>query len=415
MLLFDDALLPNGPPPSGARAVPLSECLAGDDDMAPVAQDPDAPCMVHYTSGSTGRPKGIVLSSYGILTRTAMGIANQHLGPADRFLVPTTISDASSVAAVLSGIASGGTKLVVSVAAEGVGGLLRLAAREGVTVLSSTAALLRTLRGLALLPAALARVRLLRFGGVGVTADDVAAWRARLPAGCEISHAYGSSEALLVSEWRVPPDLPAEPRPVGVGRMLPGADHALLDADGTAVADGEAGQMVLRGRHIALGEWQAGRLVPGRMADDPDLPGMRVFPTGDLLRCDAGGVMHFAGRADRQVKVNGVRVELAEIEAVLRAEPGVRDAAVIQQADGTLHGFVAAPPDAGMPDAGMPDAELPDAELQERLLARLRTSLPSAMRPPRLTRLDALPLLPSGKHDTQAMRARAGSPSSVQS
>ena len=392
-VLFDDALLPAGPPPSRARAIALSDCLAGDDDMAPVISDPDAPCMVHFTSGSTGRPKGIVLSSYGILTRTAVTIANQQLRPEDRFLVSTAISDAWSVAAVLSAIASGGTKLVVSVGTEGVGGLVRLAAREGVTVLSSTAALLRAMRGLDLLPAALATVRLLRFGGVGVTADDVADWRGRLPVHCEIGHAYASTEALMISEWRVPPDLPAEPRPVGVGRMVAGAEYALLDADGDPVPDGAAGQMVLRGRHIALGEWQAGRLVPGRMQRDPNMPGMRVFPTGDLLRFDDDGILHFAGRADRQVKVNGVRVELAEIGAVLRAEPGLRDAAVIQAVDGTLHGFVAAPE---------------DDTLLARLQARLRANLPPAMRPRRITRLDTLPLLPSGKHDGQALRALAG-------
>jgi len=392
VVLFDDVLLPDGPPASAAKAIALSACLAGDGDMAPVAGNPDAPCMVFFTSGSTGRPKGIVLSSYSLLMWAAFFISNKQLGPTDRYLVPSTISTAGSVASVLAGVASGGTKLVVSVATEGVGGMMRLAANAGVTVLTSTAALLRTSRGLGLLPAALAQVRLVRFSGAGVTADEVATWRTLLPAGCEISHSYGSSEATMIAEWRVPPSLLAEPRPVGVGRIVPGIDYALLDAEGNPVSAGLVGQLHLRGRHIALGEWQTGRLVPGRMQPDAVQPGIRMFSTGDLLSLDSDDVLHFAGRGDRQISVNGVRVDLLEIEAVMLAESGVRDCAVIQAADSTLHAFV---------------ASCEDATLQQRLRARLSAILPSPMRPRRIIRLDALPLLSSGKHDVHALRILA--------
>ena len=393
-LLFDETLAETLPWPAGARALALADCLAGDGEVAPEPHDPDAPCMVHYTSGSTGRPKGVVLSSHAILWRAAVGIERQFLGPADRVLVPTSISDASSVAVVVATLIAGGTKLVVSLDREGVGGLVRLAGREKVTVLSSTAAVLRAARQLSGMAAAVERLRYLRVGGTGLPADELAAWRAMAPPGCAISHAYASTEALLVTEWVLPQGVAAAGGMVPVGPVVPGVEHALLDEDDRPVPDGQVGAMVVRGRQVALGEWQGGRVVPGRMVPDPTAPGRRVFRTGDLLRRDADGVLHFAGRADRQVKVNGVRVEPAETEMVLRAEPGVTDAAVVQAADGVLHGFVAAP---GM---GWDD-------LRPCLLARLRAALPPAMRPGRLHVLPALPLLPSAKHDLAALRQMA--------
>lgn len=393
-VLFDDALAGQVPWPAGAAAIVLSECLAGDGDIAARPHDPDAPSMIHYTSGSTGRPKGIVLSSFTVMARAAMMMERQDMTAADRYLIPTTISDGSCVAAHIAGVLCGGTQLVVSFAAEGPGGVVRLAAREGATILAGPTAMLRSLRSLAAMPQAVARLRLLRIGGSGLPADDLAAWRALLPAGCGISHSYASTEALVVSDWSLPIERIAEGGTLSVGRMLPGVEYALLDEHDRPVPEGDAGHMVLRGRQLALGELQAGRVVPGRMVRDPALPGARVFRTGDLLRRGGDGLLYFEGRADRQMKVNGVRLEPAEIEAVLRAEPGVRDAAVVQLADGALHGFVAAP-------------ELAWPDLQARLQARLRAGLPAAMRPRRLHGLPALPLLPSAKHDLPALRRLA--------
>lgn len=393
-VLFDDGLALQVPWPAGAVAIPLSDCLAGDGDVAAWLHDPDAPCMIHYTSGSTGRPKGIVLSSFTVMARAAMMMERQDMTAADRYLIPTTISDGSCVAAHIAGVLCGGTQLVVSFAAEGPGGVVRLAAREGATILAGPTAMLRSLRSLAAVPQAVALLRLLRIGGSGLPADDLAAWRALLPAGCGISHSYASTEALVVSDWSLPIERVAAGATVSVGRMLPGVEYALLDEQDRLVADGEAGQMVLRGRQLALGELQGGQVVPGRMVPDPLLPGARVFRTGDVLRRDADGMLYFAGRADRQVKVNGVRVEPAEIEAVLRAEEGVRDAAVVQLDDGALHGFVAVP-------------ERDWAEVQPLLIARLRTGVPAAMRPRRLHVLPVLPLLPSAKHDLAALQLLA--------
>ena len=100
---------------------------------------------------------------------------------------------------------------------------------------------------------------------------------------------------------------------------------------------------------------------------DPSHPKLRIFRTGDIMRLGPNGMLCFVGRADRQVNIHGVRIEPTEIEAVLRAEPAVADAAVVTDASGRLHAFVAS-------TAAAP-------ALRQALIARLRTSLPPAMRP----------------------------------
>jgi acyl-coenzyme A synthetase/AMP-(fatty) acid ligase len=197
---------------------------------------------------------------------------------------------------------------------------------------------------------------------------------------------------------------------------LPGQDYLLEDgAGGDAGADG-TGELVLRGRGIAVGEWRDGRCVPGRMPADPACPGWRVFRTGDLVRLGDDGLLRFVGRADQQIKINGVRIEPAEIEAVLRRVPGVTDAAVIARGgDGRpmLLAYVAI---AGGAPGSVPGAapgtaagtapgtaavaggcELP--VMRAVLLARLRAELPAVMQPAHLMLMDALPRLAGGKLD----------------
>jgi acyl-coenzyme A synthetase/AMP-(fatty) acid ligase len=168
-----------------------------------------------------------------------------------------------------------------------------------------------------------------------------------------------------------------------------------VDPDGNPVPDGTPGELVLSDRRIALGEWHAGTIVPGRMQPDPQAPSRRIFRTGDVMRLAPDGMLSFVGRADRQINVNGVRIEPGEIEAVLRAHPGVLSAAVVADAAGQPAAFVAAPGTADAP------------ALRAALAARARAALPAAMRPAAITVLPALPMMPSGKIDLVALRRKA--------
>ena len=136
--------------------------------------------------------------------------------------------------------------------------------------------------------------------------------------------------------------------------------------------------------------------MPGRLIPDPNEPDLRVYFTGDLARQTAAGVYVIVGRKDRQLKINGQRVEPIEIEGAIREMPGVLDVAVLPRTIGettSLLGFVVAQPDA------RPD-------FIKGLRDMLRSRLPGYMIPARITLLDALPLLPGGKVDGMALLAR---------
>jgi acyl-coenzyme A synthetase/AMP-(fatty) acid ligase len=143
--------------------------------------------------------------------------------------------------------------------------------------------------------------------------------------------------------------------------------------------------------------------VPGRMLPVPNRPGWRCFHTGDVLQVQPDGLLRLLGRVDRQVRINGVRIEPAEIEAVLRTEPRVTDAAVVAVPGSgtgsvTLHGFVAS-------------REPDHAALVAALRGRLAASLPMTLRPSQLMVLPQLPSLPVGKTDVNALARLAASPS----
>jgi acyl-CoA synthetase (AMP-forming)/AMP-acid ligase II len=248
-------------------------------------------------------------------------------------------------------------------------------------------------------PAAFAAMRSVRIGAAGLPRADLVALRRSLPPDCAVWHTYASTEALFVANWQIPPDDSGPEATVAVGMLEPDHDYALLDENDRPVAPGEPGELILRSRYLALGEWRRGCVVPGRMLPVPNRPGWRCFRTGDLLQVQPDGMLRLLGH-DRQVKINGVRIEPAEIEAVLRTEPGVTDATVVAvpgPGSVTLHGFVAS-------------LEPDHAALVAALRSRLAASLPMTLRPSKLTVLPQLPSLPIGKTDVNALARLAASP-----
>ncbi len=382
--------------PDGTAHLTLKAALNGADQadwMPPATLDPDAPALVHYTSGSTGRPKGIVISTRAALRRALVYFDAWHMTGADRFLGTTQPSTNSGFCSSLAALCGGARLLVHSLGDEGVGTLFTLAREEGLTLLDAGPSVVRLLFSLDGATAAFARLRVLRSSGETILHADIANWRTILPADCHIAHAYASTEAMFGAHWFVPPAYTsAEPR-LPAGFPLADQDYALIDATGRTVPPGQPGELVLRSRHIACGEWRDGRCIPGRVRPDPSRPGWRILRTGDLLRLGADGMLRFVSRADRQIKIHGVRVEPAEVESVLRGTPGVADAAVVPRqrgAEPVLVAYVAA------------EARRHGA-LHKLLRDRLRAELPASMRPAQIILLDRMPYLPGGKVNLLAL------------
>ena len=362
------------------------------------AWDPDAVMAVHFTSGSTGRPKGIALSGRSVLYRSLHTVHTLKLGCYDRVIANSLPTTSAGLALLLGALIAGARVVLAHFGREGASGFLAMMRAEAVNCLIIPPPLMRVLAGLARARESFAGLRLVRTGAALLPSADVAAWRAILPAGCPIIHGYASTEALVLAVGPVADAIPADQPIAASGVLQPGYDHAVVDEDLASVGPGAAGELIVRSRYHASGEWRDGRLVPGAMAPAVGQPDMRVFRTGDVVRITQDGVLRVLGRTDRQIKINGVRLELSEIEALLKAQPGVTDAAVLPigtAAGPRLIGFVEAP--------GADTATLVPA-LRLAVAARL----PGAARLSDLHVLDRFPLLPVGKIDAQALLAWVG-------
>ncbi len=397
------ALLPSG---AGVAALPrrvrpiVMDEPAGQDAAAHVRLDvpgPDEPALTIYTSGSTGRPKGIVRSHRQVAYLGWKKVHRFHLNPADRVLAPYTLTTGGGIVGFMMTLMAGACFYPVNVASSGARAVLTLARQERITLLTGTPSLLRVLFGLNGASAAFAQLRALYTTGETLLRADIDAWRRVLPDGCKVAYVYGMSEAAPLAEWFLPRELPGDQARLPIG--YPNADHeyAISNEQGQPVPVGEAGELWVRSRLLSLGEWEAGRCVPGRLLADPADPALSVLRTGDVVRLRPDGLVDFIGRTDTQVKIRGNRVEPAEVEAVLRRSTEVADVAVLARRTSEETVLVAFVVRARGGD---------EATLREGLMQLLRAALPPYMHPSRIVFIDRLPRTRNGKLDAEALLAR---------
>jgi acyl-CoA synthetase (AMP-forming)/AMP-acid ligase II len=194
----------------------------------------------------------------------------------------------------------------------------------------------------------------------------------------------------------LPPE-EVERRPGSVGIAIPGTEVWIEDEQGNRLGPGEVGELVVRGRHVMRGYWEAPEATAQRFRPGP-LPGERVCYTGDLFRMDADGFLYFVGRKDDIIKSRGEKVAPKEVENVIYELPGVVAVAVV-----------------GVPDPILGQAikafvVTKNADLTEmQVLAHCRSRLEDFMVPRYVEFRDELPVNTSGKiarrELTQALNA----------
>ncbi|HEX7240350.1 MAG TPA: amino acid adenylation domain-containing protein, partial [Longimicrobiaceae bacterium] len=395
---------------SGARVVVAQEhllgrlpefdgevVLVGEGDTAEDAPElpavPDSLAYVIYTSGSTGTPKGVAVPHRGVV-RLVRGTDYVQLGPGDRVAqLSNSAFDAATFevwGALLNGAALVGAERDTVLSPERFAAWLR---EERITTAFLTTALFNQVARQ--VPDGFGTLEHLLFGGEAV---DPAAVRACLEAGPprRLLHVYGPTEGTTFSSWQRVERVPAGAATVPIGRGIASTTLHVLDRRMEPVPAGIPGELYVGGAGVARGyvgrpEPTAERFVPDAFGE----PGARMYRTGDRVRWSARGEVEFLGRLDAQVKIRGFRIEPGEVEAVLHAHPGVREAAVTVREDAPgerrLVGYVV-PREPGAVET---------AELRRWLAQRL----PEHLVPGALVALEALPLTPNGKLDRRALPA----------
>jgi amino acid adenylation domain-containing protein len=371
----------------GAGEVVLVEALPAGDGAgfrAPV-MSPDELAYVIYTSGSTGRPKGVGVSHRAIVNLVCDVGRAPGLAPGDGFLSLTSVSFDIAALEIFGPLVTGGTVVAVPQRAVQAAGVVRRAIEDGlVSVVQATPSVLAML--VPKLPAD--SLRWVISGGEPL---PVGLARRILGVAGELWNMYGPTETTVWScRFRVPPDVEA----MSIGRPMANTAAHVLGEGMAPVPVGVAGELCLGGVGVARGYWGRAGLTAERFVPDPfGPPGGRLYRTGDLVRWRADGTLDYLGRADDQVKVRGVRVELGEIEAVLSEHPDVIRAVVaVRDAPGgpCLVAYVRWAGEAGSA-----------AELRRFL----REVLPEEMVPAAFVVVEDFPVAPGGKLDRAALPA----------
>jgi non-ribosomal peptide synthetase component F len=239
----------------------------------------------------------------------------------------------------------------------------------------------------------LPKLRYSLFCGEALYDDLVTEWSECVPA-ARVQNVYGPTEATIFClAYDCDRGVPHKSTNgiVSIGKPMDGVGILLVDDARRPVAPGEKGELCLRGDQLTPGYWNNPEKNREAFFEHE---GEVYYRSGDLCWQDADGDVMYSGRADHQVKIQGFRVELSEIEHHARELTGIKHLAAVTCPDSagnvTLHLFFEGA-----------------AEQIPALLAGLRTKLPAYMIPARTVNLDALPLNVNGKIDRPALVARA--------
>ena len=307
-------------------------CIDAPGELATLAKlegthlpgDPprESPSSLLYTSGSTGLPKAAINSFAGLDNFAEYLRRTYDFGPADRVLQSSSTGFDGSLFDFVVALQSGATLVLVPQDQLRPGpGFTRMLETQRISTCLLTPTTLRSS------PAPTPPVmRVLFAGGEPVTSDVLQSWSS----GRRVLNVCGPTEcSIWYQEEEVHPD---GNRPT-IGRFIQNCRGYVLDEDRQPVPIGVPGELYLGGVGVGLGYWKRDELNAEKYFPDPfaGKPEARMYRTGDRVRWLADGRIEPLGRLDFQVKIQGVRVELGEIESALRLHPAIADAVV------TLH------------------------------------------------------------------------------
>ncbi|MCK5927769.1 MAG: amino acid adenylation domain-containing protein [Nocardioides sp.] len=374
----------------------------GTEDIEPVLDpvtDMDVPevgtAYIIYTSGSTGKPKGVAVSEANIMHLFAATRPTFSFGPHDVWASVHSPAFDFSVWEIWGALLHGGRLVIVDgVTSRDPARLLNVLVRERVTVLNQTPAAFYGLaasahtRGYPQLC-----LRLIIFGGDRLRVSELKGWAKayglRAP---RLFNMYGITEITVHATLHeiTATDIQSDGSPIG--HALPGVELTLRDEALQIVERGQDGEICVSGPGVANGYVNQPELTASRFVSlDPSAPHRKTYLSGDIAFQNPSGVLIYRGRVDRQVKINGHRIELGEVEVAARAVIGVDQVCATTEYLDNGHQRIVCFYTSGV---GLSADEVRSA---------LRCRLPGYMVPGRIELVNQIPLTANGKVDIRAL------------
>ena len=355
--------------------------MAREDGTRPARLniDLDLACLI-YTSGTTGDPKG-VMSDHSNVTFAAGSII-EYLGNVESDIVINVLplSFDYGLYQLLMVFKFGGT-LVLERTFTYPAVVLKRMVQERVTGFPGVPTLYAMLLPMDLSGFDLSSLRYLTNTAAALPVSHIEALRRKFPHATLFSM-YGLTET---KRTLFLPPTELDRRPGSVGIPIPGTEAWIESETGARLGPGEVGELVVRGRHVMRGYWEAPEMTARRYRTEPST-GDRLCYTNDLFKTDEDGFFYFVSRKDDIIKSRGEKVAPKEVEAVLYALPGIQEAAVVGVPDAVLGQAVKAYLVSTDPNV-----------TEKQVLAHCRARMEDYMVPKLIEFCSALPKTESGK------------------
>ncbi|WP_325437736.1 non-ribosomal peptide synthase/polyketide synthase [Pseudomonas nitroreducens] len=391
LLLTNAALAERLPLPEGVERLVLEEAdLVNALAVRPLLRiQAQNLAYLIYTSGSTGQPKGVAVA-HGEIAAHCRAIGQRYaMSDADRELIFMSFAFDGAHERWLTALSHGGSLLIRNDALWTAEQTLEQLRRHEVTVAAFPPAYLQQLAEQATIHGHAPSMRIYCFGGDAVPeAAYQLAHRALKPE--HLINGYGPTETVVTPMlWKADARTACGAAYAPIGEVVGERSLYILDDRLQPLPRGVAGELYIGGHGLARGYHQRAGMTAERFVADPYADGLRLYRSGDRVRWREDGALDYLGRVDQQVKIRGFRIEPGEIEARLRALPGVREAAVIardSERGKRLLGYVTG-----------------EGVAEDILKAALRAQLPDYMVPSRILVLAEMPLNANGKIDRKAL------------
>ncbi|GCD40544.1 non-ribosomal peptide synthetase [Streptomyces paromomycinus] len=384
-----------GPRPAAGRLPPVDQLTWQDTHATtplrrPVTTSVSAPAYIIFTSGSTGRPKGVEITHRSAVNTVDDINHRWAVGRHDRGIAVSALDFDLSVYEIFGPLAAGGAVVVPAPGeARDPQAWLRLVRAHRVTVWHSVPGLLDALITAAEDGPPPDTLRLVLTGGDWIGTDLPARLRALVP-GCRFVACGGATEGSVYSNYFEADGAEDGWSSLPYGRPLGNQRYRVVDGRGRDCPDWVTGELWIGGVGVARGYRAAPEQTARRFVHHA---GARWYRTGDLGRYRPGAVLEFLGRTDHQVKINGYRIAVGEIEAALASHHQVARAVAVVTGQGPARRLIA---------YLLPVADTLD---QTSVREHARTRLPSFARPDHYLLLDELPLDGNGKVDRGRLAA----------